>query len=276
MTHAEHAALASYREMGFWIGPRLFGDHGVERLRDACTRVLSGDLGGRFSPHFLIDDAQPVGGLRRAFNSSFVNPIIRDALYGSRVGELAARLMGVDVVRLWYSQIIEKPGTTTESTAETAAIVGWHQDYRYWQCCEHTNFVTAWIALQETTRTNGGMRFVIGSNKWGLVPSDKGFNAQQLDELRRTLQAKTTQNWVEKDCDLQPGQVSFHHSLTFHASGSNRSSDSRLGIAVHLMPSGTRRRHGSACHQSLTFLEPMPRPLDPFVGDQWPIIWPVE
>ena len=264
-------SFAQYRESGYWIGPRIFGNETIVTLRAACARVLSGELEGPVSPHFLIDDTQPVGGLRRAFNAQFVNSVIRSAVYHHSIGELAGHLMGVDAVRLWYSQIIEKPAVEA-SHSNDIANVGWHQDYRYWQCCEHSNLVTAWIALQETTRANGAMRVVLGSNNWGLLPADKGFNTRAIDELRQGLQAGLSQDWLERDCDLQAGQVSFHHSLTLHASGPNGSAEPRLGIAVHLMPATTRRQ-GGVCHQSLTFLEPMPNPSAPFSGRQWPIIW---
>ncbi|HUN86786.1 MAG TPA: phytanoyl-CoA dioxygenase family protein [Terracidiphilus sp.] len=262
-----------YHKLGFWIGPRLFTDDDVKKLSIACTRVLSGDLGGRFSPYFMLDETQPKGGLRRAFNSTFVDPVLHDALHHSKIGEMAARLMGVEVVRLWYSQIIEKPAASSEQEIDTRANVGWHQDYRYWQCCDRSNLLTAWIALQKTTRANGGMRFVIGSNNWGLIPTERGFNTRQLDDLKMTLHAGITNDWTEEECNLEVGQVSFHHCLTLHGSGPNCTADSRTGIAVHLMPGGTKRRDDAACHPSLTFLGPMPGPTEVFAGEQWPIIW---
>jgi Phytanoyl-CoA dioxygenase (PhyH) len=266
-------ALATYRTGGYWIGPRAFDDNSVANLRAACGRVLSGEIDEPGSPHFHIDDSQPPGGLRRAFNASFVNSIVRSAVNHRLIGELAARLMGVHSVRLWYSQIIEKPAMSSSNSAE-AANVGWHQDYRYWQCCKDPNMVTAWIALQETTRKNGAMRIVPGSHDWGLLPADKGFNVRKLDEMRETLRNGADRVWREEDCVLQAGQVSFHHSLTLHASGCNESLAPRIGLAIHMMPGAMMCAEDRACHHSLTFIAPLPRPGDGFVGRQWPVIWP--
>jgi ectoine hydroxylase-related dioxygenase (phytanoyl-CoA dioxygenase family) len=266
----------AYQETGYWVGPKIFDDRSVADLRTACSKVLSGVPDGASSPHFLIDDTQPVGGLRRAFNASFVNSAVRTAIYNSAVGEIAAHLMGVTTVRLWYSQIIEKPPSDTSASGlmSEEANIGWHQDYRYWQCCEHPNMVTAWVALQDTARANGAMRVVVGSNNWGLLPAERGFNTRNIEEIRDTLQTQIHHKWVEHDCALMAGQVSFHHALTLHGSGPNASSEARIGIAVHLMPGNAKRRQGPLCHHSLTFLEPMPAPNERFEGEQWPIIWP--
>src|ERR1051325_8752823 len=147
---SERGSLGQYHEAGFWIGPRVFDDGSIARLRASCERVLSGKLGGASSPYFLIDDTQPAGGLRRAFNSQFVDAAIYAAICNPPLGMLAARLMGVDSVRLWYSQIIEKP-PANRTTQGNAANVGWHQDYRYWQCCDPPNLLTAWIAFVSGT-----------------------------------------------------------------------------------------------------------------------------
>src|SRR5580658_7990875 len=99
MTSQSHpTTFARYRDEGYWIGPRIFDNESITNLRAACARVLSGELEGPSSPHFLIDDTQPVGGLRRAFNASFINSVIRSAVCHPRIGELAAHLMGVDAV----------------------------------------------------------------------------------------------------------------------------------------------------------------------------------
>lgn len=262
-----------YANQGFVVGPRLFNEAEVARLRYACEQILGGEFDGPSTRHFSVEASQP-GALRRAFNPSSVDPTLRDAMFDERIGALAAQLLRVDAVRLWYSQIIEKP-PAAGSEAPDIANIGWHQDYRYWQCCEHSNLVTAWISLQHTSQGNGAMRFVVGSHKWGLLSATKGFSVRSLDELGRELRSHVPhREWNEAVSNLRPGQVSFHHALLLHASGPNRSSKPRIGIAVHLMPATTRRRKATACHDSLTFLEPLPAPNKVFALPQWPVIWP--
>ena len=43
------------------------------------------------------------------------------------------------------------------------------------------------------------------------------------------------------DLVLEPGDVSLHHTLTVHSSGTNRSDDWRIGIGISYIP--TRVRH---------------------------------
>jgi hypothetical protein len=273
MNQDELASNKQYRDAGFWIAPKLFDDSFVAALRTACSQVLSGNLHEPPSPYFQLEAPQAPGELRRAFNASFVDPVIRTAIHESPIGELAAHLMEVPQVRLWYSQIIEKPSAKDIYSSTDQGNVGWHQDYRYWQCCEHTNMVTAWISLQETTSMNGAMRFAVGSHNWGLLQATKGFNTKNLDDLRTTLRVGLPHDWIEQDCELLAGQVSFHHALTLHASGPNKSTEPRIGVAVHMMPGTSKRLPSGTCHHSLTFLNPMPAYNANFVSDQWPIIW---
>ena len=73
------------------------------------------------------------------------------------------------------------------------------------------------------------MKFVRGSQRWGLVDGDffGDFNAQ-------TLKTPDGQTWEEGAAVLPPGGVSFHDKLVLHGSGSNISGRPRRSFAVHM------------------------------------------
>ena len=83
----------------------------------------------------------------------------------------------------------KKAVTRTEQLA-VMANVGWHQDYGYWKASSTTNMITAWVALQDTDLSNGGMRTIVGSHKWGLVEGSDTFGERDLEQLAGKYRAK--------------------------------------------------------------------------------------
>src|SRR5439155_3593810 len=129
--------------------------------------------------------------------------------------------MKVDRVRLWADQALIKPPAGKDSKTD-AGDIGWHQDGAYWHITSTKNMITAWIALQDTDLSNGGMRTLVGSHKWGQIPDSDKFFDQDLDALRDKFSSKVNAPWIDEPCVLKAGQVSFHHALCFHGSGENR------------------------------------------------------
>jgi ectoine hydroxylase-related dioxygenase (phytanoyl-CoA dioxygenase family) len=225
-----------YNENGYWISPKLIDDERIEQLRKAHERVWSNDFDGDGFPLTEWFSNGNPSQLRKIDNTWWINDEVRDMVTDPLLGEVTAALLDTDEVRLWYDQIIYKPGVGKEGSA--SANVGWHQDYVYWQCLNTTNLVTAWIALQDTDLSNGCMMVVPGSHKWQLDNSSDGFFETDLAALKDKF-AVNGREWKEVPLKLKAGQASFHHSLTFHGSGPNLSNDPRLSVVAHLMPKGT-------------------------------------
>lgn len=152
---------------------------------------------------------------------------IRDLLRYPTLGQMAAALTGAEWVQVWWVQLLYKPSVA----GAKAPTVGWHQDFQYWQntWAEGSELFTAWIALSDVTEDSGPMKFVRGSQRWGLVDGDffGDFNEQ-------TLKTPDGQTWEEGAAVLPPGGVSFHDKLVLHGSGSNVSGRPRRSFAVHM------------------------------------------
>jgi hypothetical protein len=162
------------------------------------------------------------------------------------LGELAAAVTGADWVQIWWVQLLVKPPGDPEFGVK--ANVGWHQDRHYWQAWEEgSRLFTAWIALSDVTPEDGPMRFLRGSSRWGVLgPSD--FYGQDHHEQQAGIPIPPGVAWEEVEATLPRGGVSFHDSMTYHASGPNRSGRPRRSFAVHLRTSDSRpvedRRQG--------------------------------
>jgi ectoine hydroxylase-related dioxygenase (phytanoyl-CoA dioxygenase family) len=274
----EHAVdervIAEYWERGYWRSPKLIDDAQIARLRAAHERLWRGEFDREIPPQYGPPKPQlDPGDLRQQCNAFWLNDEIKKVVTGPVLGQIAARLMRVERVRLWHDQAVCKPGSAG-APASGKPNVGWHQDYGYWQCSSTTNMCTAWIALQDTDLANGAMRTIVGSHKWGLIPESNKFWSQTLDDDARRFASVAKGEWIDEPCVLRAGEASFHHALTFHGSGPNRSDQPRLAVIAHMMPDGASYRAGRQWHPNLVFLGPDARDGQVFEGPYWPLLWP--
>lgn len=269
------AVVEEYWERGYWVSPKLFDDAQIERLRHAHERFWNKDYDREIPSQYgitKIDLDSPK--VRQQCNAFWLNEEVRGAVTSPVLGAIGARLMKVDTVRLWHDQLIYKPGIGVDGETN-AGNVGWHQDYGYWQASSTTNMCTAWVALQDTDLSNGGMRTIVGSHQWGLVEDSDTFFDQDLEALAQKYAAGGKGQWLDEPCILKAGQASFHHALTFHGSGPNRTNAPRQSVVAHMMPGDTVYRAGRQRHPNEVFLGPNAKDGDPFIGDYWPVMWPV-
>lgn len=108
----------------------------------------------------------------------------------------------------------------------------WHQDYGYWyhNGCLFPLLVSCMIALDKTTRENGCLQIIKGSNRMGRidhVPLTKGQNEA---DPARVAQALAQLELVH--CELDPGDGLFFHCNTLHRSDQNRSPDRRWTLLI--------------------------------------------
>ena len=183
------------------------------------------------------------------------------------IGAMAARLCGAKAVRLWHDQLLLKP-----PNSGSVGNVGWHQDYHYWQCTDPPELLTAWVALDDVNGDNGCMQVVPGSHRWGLLPEGNFFN-KDLEALQARIEAASGRPFHTAKCILPAGSLSFHHCLTIHGSGANRTPRPRRSLVVHLQPEGTRYRAGTPGkgHMNVRLLSGNDG--DPFVGPYFPVLY---
>jgi ectoine hydroxylase-related dioxygenase (phytanoyl-CoA dioxygenase family) len=264
--------VAEYWERGYWISPKLIDDPTIERVRRAMGRLFDGKIDG--DGWYFEGQFQPPSdplALRRVINAWWVNDESRDLVMNPMVGRIAASLMRVDGVRLWSDQALIKPGSGPEADT-TAGNIGWHQDKSYWHISSTDNMVTAWIALQDTDLSNGGMRTLVGSHQWDLVPGSDKFYEKDLGKLREEFSGRV-KSWTDEPCILRAGQASFHHSLCFHASETNKTHAPRLSVVGHYIPDGTLFQSSGRYTINLRALGPRPRSGQPFADPAFPLVW---
>ena len=156
---------------------------------------------------------------------------IAEAARGSRLGGIAAALLGAKRVQLLQDTALIKP--------PASGPVAWHQDYSYLGYLDRPAVVTARLALTPCTVANGCLRAIDGSHRWGLQGADLSFRSDRVEDgLPAELRAAA--GATESTIELDAGDVSIHHCLTFHASDVNRSSRTRKTLAFRLIDGACR------------------------------------
>jgi hypothetical protein len=260
------ADVRFYQEHGYWVSPRVFSDSQLAELRDHQDRVYAGIFETGRTPWkggWKPKAERPLE-IRKTDNSHWADLTIRQAVLDATVGAIAAKLHGVDVVRLWHDQLLFKP-----NGGEQTGNVGWHQDYGYWRAAKEPNLTTATLALVDTHAQNGTIEVVPGSHRRGLLNASDFFN-QDLEGMKSKIESELGTRMEPVPMIVPAGCVGFHHCLTIHGSGPNRSQSPRRSIAIHLM-CGTIHRNINGKHMNTELVK-----LDdgePFIGDAFPVLF---
>ncbi len=150
-----------------------------------------------------------------------------------RVLDVVEALIGPDILLYDVTYIIKEPHTESH--------VSWHQDLTYWGLSDDAQ-VSMWLALSPATATSGCMRMIPSSHTGGMIEHER------INDTSNVLfQGQTVKGVSEADavmCPLAPGEASFHHGWTLHASMPNRSDDRRIGLNVqYIAPHVRQTKH---------------------------------
>ena len=201
---------------------------------------------GFLSPVRILDESEALAHRRRMERAerSFgdlhyqgkVYTILRSPM------ELATHPRVLDVVNaLIGPNVLLWNGTYIVKEPHSSAHVSWHQDLAYWGLAGEDQ-VSVWVALSAANESSGGMRMVPGSHRFG-----RRSHSLTPDDSNVLYQGQTVEDVEESNavfCELLPGEASFHHGWTLHASLPNESSDRRIGFNVQYVATHMRQtRH---------------------------------
>lgn len=238
--------VAWYREHGWWFSPVIVPGELLDLAGAGMERFYAGD----WDRDLRSREGDPLSGWTREQGQQ----VLRKNDYSSlRVRELwqlaswpmiaacAARLAGVDDLRLWHDQLLYKP----VDEPDTAGNVGWHTDRQYWRTCTSEDMLTAWIPFDDVDEAGGTVSFLDGSHLWrreGLEYFDIEGSAFFNQDLDLNPLAAAVGPIRRVPAALRRGQVSFHHCKTIHGSGPNLSGAPRRVLTVHMQPGDNRYR----------------------------------
>lgn len=141
-------------------------------------------------------------------------------------------LIGPDIL-VWNTAVLIKQPATRD-------FVSWHQDALYWgNRPEHV--VSGWIAIADSTASNGCVRAIPGSHAWGILPHSDTFGADNMLSRGQRI-AQTIDDSEAVDFELRAGEMSLHHTSTVHSSHPNKSDTPRMGLVITYMSPATTMR----------------------------------
>lgn len=144
---------------------------------------------------------------------------VREFVFDRRLAAIAARLMGVDRVRIYHDQSLYKE--------PSGGITPAHADQYYWPFASD-KAITAWIPLQPVPLEMGPLAFYRGSHA-----TDFGRDLPISDESERQIgAAMEASGFAVDESAYDLGDVSFHSGWTFHRAGANRSTGPRSVMTI--------------------------------------------
>ena len=154
-------------------------------------------------------------------NVHYISPIFDQVCHNSKILDAVESIIGKDILVGGTTLFIKDP--------DKKGFVSWHQDAKYIGFEPH-NWVTAWLAITDANEENGCMRMWSGSHKEKIKKHKDTFNENNL-----LTRGQTVQNVPLEDTTpnvLKVGQLSLHHPMIVHGSGSNKSNTRRIGFVI--------------------------------------------
>lgn len=201
--------------------------------KDYCD--MSGDYGRPVDEYAIVNVMLP----RKYY------PEWQGNLYERRAASIAEQLAGPDLA-VDYDQLLAK------RPFQDGAVFHWHQDLAYWPVTQDLRTATCWLAIDDSTRQNGCMRFVPGSHREPALRAHRPLLGDR--EQSHTLVAE-----VDEAADpvayaeIRRGDITVHNERVLHGSGGNQTAGWRRAYIVAFRARATieeeRRRGFTHSHE---------------------------
>jgi phytanoyl-CoA hydroxylase len=149
------------------------------------------------------------------------------------IGRACATLGGWAGTRLSQDNVLWKPGG--------GRALGFHQDSSYEQWADPPDWVSCWIALDDTTAAGGTVEYIRGSHRWGESDMIEQFHGPADPD--REMRSAALRAGVEPECvpiEVAAGGGAFHFGWTWHGSDVNGTDVPRRALVAHCMAADTR------------------------------------
>jgi hypothetical protein len=222
-----------FNENGYLGGIRLLDERQVDILRKELEEVTDPAHPAHelFYEFHSNESSDPSKILLHALGAWRITNGFHDVLWNPRFLVPASQLLGNKPVRFWHDQLFCKP-------PKQGGVVAWHQDYSYWTRTKPVAHLTCWCGLDDSSEANGCVQYVPGSHRWGLL--EKPELAGDLMGIVDYLTHEQQKAFKPVPVVTRAGEAIFHHPLTLHGSGENRSDKPRRAFVVNVFADGVR------------------------------------
>ena len=223
--------LEFFKEHGYLANVKMLDEEQIENIKSEIEKLADPKHPGHhlFYEYHSNESTDPSTVLFHALGAWRIEPGLHDVLWNPRFLVAASQLLGDVPVRFWHDQLFCKP-------PKKGGVVAWHQDYSYWTRTKPVAHLTCWCGLDDSTKENGCLQYVPGSHRWGLL--DKPELAGDLMGIENYLTVEQKKNFKPIPVETKAGEAIFHHPLTLHGSGENKSDKPRRAFVVNVFADG--------------------------------------
>jgi len=220
---------AAFERDGFVTVDRLVDPADVPALWAAFDRLFRGEWVAGVEPD-EVNWQEATGDptrTRQVCNGWKAEPAIEAVVRRPDIARMIGRLMGWPGVRLIQDNVLWKP--------PGAKTLGFHRDDDYSHWYRPATMATCWIALDPTTAAGGTIEYAVGSHRWPPSgPLETAFHAPA--DYRGDVRTAGGDEVTITPVEVPIGGGSFHHGLTWHGSGENRTDVDRRALVIHCGP----------------------------------------
>jgi len=222
-----------FNENGYLAGVKMLDEAQIEKLREDLNEITdTHHPGHNLFYEFHSNESSDINTiLFHALGAWRITPGFHDVLWNPRFVMAASQLLGNVPVRFWHDQLFYKP-------AKKGGVVAWHQDYSYWTRTTPVAHLTCWCGLDDSTEENGCLQYVPGSQHWGLL--EKPDLAGNMMGIMDYLTPQQQKEFKPIPVETKAGEAIFHHSLTLHGSGENKSEKPRRAFVINVFKDGVK------------------------------------
>ena len=211
------AQVEQYQRDGHILLDDVLPPQYVEPYRDAITRTVA----ERNRETRKLEERDTYGmAFLQTTNLWRFDEMVREYALSRRFAGIAARLLGVDKVRLYHDQALFKEAG--------GGITPWHQDQHYWPLATNKT-ITMWMTLCDIHADMGTLQFASGSHVDGYLGDIP--ISDESEALFRQFVAERGFRLTQADA-MKAGSATFHSGWTLHSAPPNKSQDMRPAMTV--------------------------------------------
>lgn len=226
--------VKSYRENGFIVIENFLSPDELDHWRETVMHAIKNRAGQKMPGKSLkmgeIDgineDTEYFGKVfDQILNLWQTDEGMQEMMFDTRLGKMAAKLAGVDGIRIWHDQaLFKKP---------YANPTAWHLDTPFWSFSDR-DALSIWVALDDATKDNGCLYFVPSSHKHTRF-TNSGIG-KNMDEFFEFYPELTQIGGVA--APMKAGSCAFYNGLTIHGANANMTKGYRRAMTCSYMPDG--------------------------------------
>lgn len=225
--------IETFHRQGWLSGVRILEEMQIEKLKEELQALMDPKHPGHelFYEFHLNESLDNNTVLFHSLGAWRIGRNFHDVLWNPAFLMAASQLLGDHPVRFWHDQLFSKP-------PKKGGVVAWHQDYSYWTRTKPMAHITCWCSLDDSSIENGCLQYVSGSHQWGLL--DKPELAGDLMNIMNYLNDEQRNQFKPIPVETKAGEAIFHHPLTLHGSGENKSQRPRRAFVINAFADGVR------------------------------------